>query len=192
MNFSAFLGPPPSRIERPWTSTRDVVFLDFDGVLHRGDAYRTRNGIVSSAPGRIELFEFADILSELLMPYPDVELVLSTSWVKVLGFNEARDAMPLAELRSRVRGATFHSRFHDAHLWNGISRGQQILRYVERHRLVRWLALDDQCEGYGDYAGHLVPCDIDRALGDVAVQEQLKAALRTQFGTHEASHQTEW
>ncbi|KGX47866.1 hypothetical protein Y600_6016 [Burkholderia pseudomallei MSHR3709] len=32
--------PPPSRVDRPWTSTRDVIFLGYDGVVHRGDAYR--------------------------------------------------------------------------------------------------------------------------------------------------------
>lgn len=176
--------PPPSRIDRPWTSTRSVVFLDYDGVLHRGDAYRTRAGIVSSAPGRIELFEFADVLNRLLQPYPHVEVVLSTSWVKVLGFNKARDALPVAELRRRVVGATFHTKFDDAYRWNGIKRGEQILRYVSRHRLVRWLAIDDQGDGFGDYGGHLVQCDIDLGLGDIAVQERLRVALRMQFGTH--------
>ncbi|MDO3622830.1 HAD domain-containing protein [Ralstonia pseudosolanacearum] len=179
------LEPPPSRIERPWTSNRLVVFLDYDGVLHRGDAFRTRQGIVSSDPKRIKLFEFADVLNELLAPYPHVELVLATSWVKVLGFNEARDAMPLAELRKRVRGATYHSRFDDAHLWNGVPRGQQILRYVARHRLVHWLAIDDRADGFGDYAGHLVRCDLDQGLGDVVVQGRLQAALCMQFGSHE-------
>ena len=158
--------------------------MDYDGVLHRGDAYRTRGGIVSSDPGRIRLFEFADVLNELLAPYPDVELVLATSWVKVLGFNLARDALPVEGLRQRVRGATYHTRFHDAHKWNGIARGEQILRYVSRHRLVRWLALDDHDEGFGDYSGHLVRSDLDRGLGDVVVQGQLRAALRMQFGTH--------
>jgi len=182
MNFDAFLGPPPSRIERPWTSTRCVVFVDYDGVLHRGDAYRTRSGIVSSDPDNIRLFEFADILNGLLAPYPGVELVLSTSWVKVVGFNRARNALPVAELRERVRGATYHTRFDDAYRWNGIARGAQILRYVERHRLVRWVAIDDQCAGFGDYSGNLVLCDLDRGLGEVAVQEQLKVALHMQFG----------
>lgn len=117
--------------------------------------------------------------------YPGVELVLSTSWVRVLGYNRARDALPIAELRERVRGATYHTRFSDAHRWNGIPRGAQILRYVERHRLVRWLALDDQGDGFGDYGGHLGLCDLDHGLGDSGVQERLKNALRKQFGLDE-------
>lgn len=179
--------PPPSRVPRPWTSSRCVVFLDYDGVLHRGDAYRTRNGIISSNPGSIELFEYADVLNALLAPYPNIEIVLATSWVRVLGYNRARDALPVVELRQRVCGATYHSRFDDAYRWNGIARGAQILRYVERHRLVRWLAIDDQSQGFGDYAGHLVSCELNRGLGDVVVQDQLRAALRMEFGT-QATH----
>ncbi len=170
-------------MHRPWTSTRRVLFVDYDGVLHRGDAYRIRGSIVSSDPANIRLFEFADVLSELLAPYPSLEIVLSTSWVKVLGYNRARDAMPVEELRRRVRGATYHSRFDDRHLWNGVARGAQVLRYVARHRLVHWLAIDDRSDGFGEYVGHLVLCDPNQGLGDVTVQEQLKAALRLQFGT---------
>jgi len=128
------------------------------------------------------LFEYAEVLAEILAPYPSVELVLSTSWVKVLGFNRARSALPVAELRARVVGATFHSRFHDAYFWNGIARGVQVLRYVNRHRLVRWLALDDLDDGFDDEPGRLVHCDEDQGLGDPNIQEVLKGALHAQFG----------
>lgn len=173
--------PPPSRIERPWISARNVLFVDFDGVLHRGDAFRTRLGIVSSDPANIRLFEFADLLSELLAPYPDLEIVLSTSWVKVLGYNRALAAMPSEELRRRVRGATYHSRFDDRHLWNGVARGAQVLRYVARHRLVHWLAIDDRSDGFGGYVGHLIQCDPNRGLGEIAIQERLRDALCVLF-----------
>ncbi|QNT63320.1 hydrolase, partial [Ralstonia solanacearum] len=73
--------------------TRQVLFLDFDGVLHRGNSYLTPEGIVSSAPGRIELFEYAAILDRLLEPYPLVEVVLSTDWAPKFGFEFARDAL---------------------------------------------------------------------------------------------------
>jgi len=61
-----------------------VLFTDFDNCLHRSDAYRTRRGIVPADPNAV-LFEYAPILELLLEPYPDVNLVLSTSWVEVLG-----------------------------------------------------------------------------------------------------------
>lgn len=109
-------------------SDRQVLFLDYDGVLHRGGAYRTKHGIISSDPTHIKLFEYADVLAAILAPYLDLELVLSTSWVKVLGFNRARSALPVAELRAKVVGATYHSKFDDAYFWNSMARGVQVLR----------------------------------------------------------------
>ncbi|SIT45672.1 conserved hypothetical protein [Paraburkholderia ribeironis] len=175
MNDTQFRAP-----ERTWASTRSVLFVDFDGVLHRGDAYRTSRGIVSSHPS-IELFEYASVLAEALVPYPDVEIVLSTSWVKVLGFTRARDSLPLPELRHRVRGATFHTQFHDSYVWNEIPRGEQVRRYVTRHRLVKWLAIDDRDDGFETVLSNLVLCDVETALGDAGVQAILKAALHDTF-----------
>jgi len=163
-------------------SDRQVLFVDYDGVLHRGGAYRTKRGIVSSDPSRIKLFEYAEVLAAILAPYPGIELVLSTSWVKALGFNRARNVLPVAELRAKVVGATYHSKFDDALFWNGIARGVQVLRYVNRHRLVHWLALDDMDDGFDDEPGRLVHCDPDEGLGDPDIQEGLKAALHAQFG----------
>ena len=174
--------PTRSLVQGTWTSARGVLFLDYDGVLHRGDAYRTKRGIISSDPTCIKLFEYAEVLAEILAAYPHVELVLSTSWVKALGFNRARSALPVTELRARVVGATYHSQFHDAYFWNGIARGTQVLRYVNRHRLVRWLALDDRDDGFDFEPSRLVHCDKEQGLGDPNTQEVLKAALHAQFG----------
>ncbi|ALL68551.1 hypothetical protein K788_00002125 [Paraburkholderia caribensis MBA4] len=62
-----------------------------DGVLHRGDSFINEQGVVSSAPGEIELFEFAALLADLLEPLSHVQIVLSTDWVLRFGFEEARD-----------------------------------------------------------------------------------------------------
>lgn len=48
--------------------TRQVLFHDFDGVLHRDNSYLTPEDIVSSAPGRIELFEYAAYWTNCLNP----------------------------------------------------------------------------------------------------------------------------
>ena len=174
--------PGPSfEMPRPRHTGGCVLLLDYDGVLHRGDAYRTKRGIVSSDPPRIQLFEYSDLLAEILDPYPGVEIVLSTSWVKALGFTRARDALPVKALRDRVVGATYHTKFHDAHIWNDLSRGAQVLSYVQRHRLVKWLAIDDHGDGFEMVSGNLVLCDTDKALGDVGVQTILKAELHDTF-----------
>ncbi len=165
------------------TSPRRVIFLDFDGVLRRGDVYRTPNGIVPLRAG-VDLFEFAHLFSEAIAPYPGLELVLSTSWVSAIGLRRTRDFLPLPELRSRVTGATYHSKFRDREAWNEIPRGEQIRRYVERHHLVRWLALDDRDDGFEDARMHLVHCDKNVGLGSIDTQRALMRALHTEFGQH--------
>lgn len=159
--------------------SRQVLFLDFDGVLHRLGAIRTRKGIKSSSPS-IELFEFAPILMDCLIPYISVEIVLSTSWVHRLGYQRAKSALP-AVLRERVVGATFHSRYFDAEIWASKPRGAQILRYVHTHRLASWLAIDDEIVGFVEHMSHLVRCDENLGLGDVVTQKLLRARLAEQF-----------
>ena len=56
------------------------------------------------------LFEYAERLEGRLRHYPDVQIVLPTSWVRVKGFNHSRKRLP-ADLRERVIGATWHSGF---------------------------------------------------------------------------------
>jgi len=161
--------------------SRQVLFLDFDGVLHRGDSYRTPAGIVSSAPGQIELFEYAEILAQLLDPYPCVELVLSTDWALVLGFEQARDALPIEPLRNRVSDSTFDVNSDDARYWLAIARGRQVLQYVARHGLTNWLALDDRHDGFESCRTRLVNCQTMAGLGDVAVQRQLSRQCQKYF-----------
>ncbi len=106
-----------------------ILFLDFDGVLHptRGDV----------AP-----FEYAPLLVAALEPYPDVRIVLSTSWVEVFGLEESRAFLP-EELRRRVMGATYYEEWPAR-----LTRYGQIVHYVRRHLLTRWLALDDDDQGW--------------------------------------------
>jgi hypothetical protein len=162
------------------TSDRQVLFLDFDGVVHRLGAIRTRRGITSAAPS-IKLFEFAPILVECLEPYTRVEIVLSTSWVRVLGYQRAKKALPTT-LVKRVVGATYHSKYSDAWAWPSIGRGIQILRYVQVHRLSQWLAIDDEIDGFDEYLSHVVCCDEKLGLGDMATQTLLRVRLAEQFG----------
>lgn len=158
--------------------TRQVLFLDFDGVLHRGNSYLTPEGIVSSAPGRIELFEYAGVLAELLEPHPRVELVLSTDWAPKFGFELAREALPLENLRSRVSGSTFDGSIDDVMHWLEMSRGRQVLQYVSRHGLTNWLALDDRRDGFESCRARLVDCQMMAGLGDAAVQHRLSQQCR--------------
>lgn len=159
-----------------------LLFADYDGVLHRGNSYITERGIVSSAPGEIELFEFAPLLAALLEPYCHVQIVLSTDWVMRFGFTQARDALPTPSLRQRVGSATYDPVLDDPKEWTALTRGAQILRYVKTTRATSWLAIDDRLDGLRGYHKHLVHCQSEYGLGDSAVVNVLRNRLAEQFG----------
>jgi hypothetical protein len=134
-----------------------VLYLDFDGVLHPDEVYRIRGQIVLRYDG-IGLFEWAPLLAEYLEPHPDVRIILSTSWVRVLSFTGARAWLPDA-IAKRVIGATWHSAMNQT-WWLGLSRYEQISRHAQRHRIARWLAVDDDGHDWPeDQAGHLIHTD---------------------------------
>ena len=162
-------------------TARKVLFLDIDGVLHRGIARRSGSGVVSSAPGVIELFEYAPVLDELLRPYPDVEIVLSSDWAIVLGIQYTVDAIPSPTLRNRVVGATYEGCTFNEMLWPLLSRGEQVLDYVARHSPANWLAIDDRVDGFESCRHRLVSCQTEVGLGDPAVIELFRQRLRESF-----------
>jgi hypothetical protein len=149
-----------------------LLFLDFDGVLHRGGSYVTPAGPVSTAPGRIQLFEYAEVLEQLLQPYPELRVVLSTDWVVTFSFEAALAALPLESLRDRVIGATFDpsETLLDAEGWRTLMRGVQIRGYLHRHPCRRWLAIDDRNDGFQSDRQRLILCQESVGLGDPDVQ----------------------
>jgi hypothetical protein len=155
-----------------------ALYLDFDGVLHDADVYRDpARGIVIR---RGVLFAWAPVLVEALQPWPEVHIVLSTSWVWQLGYARARGYLP-RELRERVVGATFHRREHGPtaelrRLWAQSDRGQQIAADVARRMPQGWLAIDDAADEFDvQQREWLLPCDPRRGLSSPETQ----AALRT-------------
>ena len=163
-----------------------ILFLDFDGVLHPDDAYLVRGRPVLRAEGA--LFMWAAPLAALLDAHPQVQIVLSTSWARELGFSRARRFLPEA-LRARVIGATWHSamaynnngdyrpRDRDT-WWDRATRYQQIRRYVDRVRLADWIAVDDNPEGWADAdRDRLVLTSSDRGLDDAATMARLRELL---------------
>ena len=80
-----------------------ILFLDFDGVLHPDAVYLSRQGPTLKSEGT--LFMWAPILANLLDDFPIISLVLSTSWVRHLGYKRALGYLPI-ELRERVIGVT--------------------------------------------------------------------------------------
>lgn len=161
-----------------------VLYLDYDGVLHPEDVYRHPKRGIYLWPGYIghRLFENVDYLVEALAPYPEVQIVLSTSWVRVLGYSRARGYLPEA-LNRRVIGATFHSAMpRDIFLEQ--SRPEQVLSDIRRRKPAAWLAIDDIVDGWpAECLQNFVPSHPVTGCGGAKVLSELKDKLSNNFST---------
>lgn len=160
-----------------------ILFLDFDGVLHPDAAFLVKGRPTLKAEG--ELFMWAPLLIKTLSDFPEVQIVLSTSWARELSFSRARRWLP-EELAARVIGSTWHSAmlfkredFRSLSTWwDEATRYQQIKRYAGRAGLSDWVAIDDQPEGWGaDDLDKLVHTNSNTGLSDPAVLTLLAARL---------------
>lgn len=154
------------------------MYLDYDGVLHPEDVRldRKRHPYVASPAGH-RLFEHAELLSTLLAPYPEIRLVLSTSWVRVYG-SVSRAAKPLPPaLGSRIIGATYHRKMNEQRFAQ-MPRGMQIWDDVVRRHPIDWLAIDDAHHDWPAWCRANLVCS-DEILGISAppVLAELKEKL---------------
>lgn len=160
-----------------------VLYLDFDGVLHPEAVYwRPQRGAYiedSLASAGQRLFEHAELLIELLAPFPHISIVLSTSWARHYRFSKAARKLPIS-LRQRVIGATFHSQM-DKVLFDRLSRGRQVLSDVERRQPAAWLAIDDTDEGWGNARGNVVISDERFGIAEPSVLRKLRDSLHLNF-----------
>ncbi len=156
-----------------------VLYLDFDGVLHHENClWHPRRGAYLVAPQRYRLFQHAELLEQLLTPYPDVQIVLSTSWVLRYGCSTTTKRLPPA-LQARVIGATFHSRHMRADDFRYMPRGQQVTEDALRRRPREWLALDDNEEGWPlEHVSRHVHTHMYDGISDLAVLAEFEQKLK--------------
>lgn len=153
------------------------LFLDYDGVLHPDAVYQTRRGLELRAPGR--LLMHAGILNEILEGSPQVKIVLSTSWVRLLSFSRARRVLP-ASLQALVVGATWHSKMARApeYGYDLQTRYEQIRAAAARAGMTHWVALDDDPDySWPEDDDRLVRCDSTMGLGSEHTQIELRTKL---------------
>ncbi|MBM5573648.1 HAD domain-containing protein [Deefgea sp. CFH1-16] len=162
-----------------------ILFLDFDGVLHPDSVFLD----TSRCPvlkGSGALFMWADLLSQSLQKYPDVRIVLSTSWGRWLEYIPVRGCLPPL-LRERVIGSTWHhvrcvsnyNRGLPYSYWSTASRYQQIKRWVDFYRIQNWLAIDDHGEHWGEAdLDKLIQTSSDTGLSAQHVLLQLQDRLK--------------
>lgn len=169
-------------MKQPKGRGQQVLYLDFDGVLHHEDVWRhPRRGLYFGAKGvGHTFFENAHLLENLLTPYPDVLIVLSTSWVPSLGYSRAASRLPPG-LRARVVGATFHTRMN-RNFFNFLTRAHQVLDDVDRRQPGVWVAVDDALGWPKESLPNFVPSDPIAGIADPEVTKDLVAKLQLHFG----------
>jgi len=165
------------------STPQQILYLDYDGVLHPDAVFRTRNGIELLHHPDHELFENVALLEEVLEPYPDIRIVLSTSWLLLEGGYEMTKGRLSAELQGRCVGGTFHRRETRKSWFQTIPRPEQVLADVKRRQPTAWLAVDDWQDGWPNWAEkHLVPTDSVLGIAAPVVLAELKAKLAATFG----------
>lgn len=121
-----------------------ILFLDFDGVLHPStievDWVNEGGKMTPKAEG---LFAHVDALARALEPFPDLRIVVSSSW---------RSMYPIEELRE-VLGPLGH-RVIDTTGRRVGTRWQDIEGYLSRRAPVPWIACDDDDHGWPDDLRH--------------------------------------
>lgn len=156
-----------------------VLFLDLDGVTHPESVYllHKHGPTLLDAPGH-SLFEHCPLLEQTLEPYPELRIVLSTSWVRRYRGSIRRVSRRLTPgLQARVVGATYHSRMDPAE-FAAAPRGVQIWSDVLRRKPVDWLALDDDYLHWPAWCrDKLVRTDPVLGISEPSVLAELKTKL---------------
>ena len=179
-------GSSPYLPASPPRSADVVLYLDLDGVVHHEKVlWHPGKGIYISpyeAAGHT-LFEWVPILEAALDPYPEVALVLSSTWCIRPGYSATLKRLP-ATLRSRFIGGTYHKRVHGVDPWNqsmfrSMPRGVQVQEDAQRRRPRQWLALDDDVQDWPDASRqNLIACEGRTGLSDPEVQRELVEKLQ--------------
>jgi hypothetical protein len=168
----------PRTVKPPAGRGQPVLYLDFDGVLHHEDVWwDPGRGATMNAHGH-RLFEHVPLLEELLQPWPEIKIVLATSWVRQYGFSGASKRLG-PTLRARCVGSTWHTGMR-GNEWSFVRlpRGVQVVQDVQRRQPAAWVAVDDD---HGDwpaqFEAHLVRSNPVLGIGHPPVLAELRAKL---------------
>lgn len=137
-----------------------VLFLDFDGVLHTPNCAST-----------LQLVHLPHLL-RLLREYPDVQVVVASSWRETRSLDQLRQLFP-EDLRLRVVGATPFLTYEGG---SG-HRQRECVAWLEQHAPgSSWLALDDEAALYEP--DKVLVCDPGAGLSANDVRDRLEDWLR--------------
>ena len=178
------------RIPPPRVRGGAVLYLDFDGVLHSHAVYVSRRKGIHFGPEALEhgqqsghvhrLFEHCTLLESLLEPYPQVQIVLSTTWAQK-SYTQAKKRLPQS-LQERCIGGTCH-REMNLQQFRQEPRGLQVYADVCRRMPDRWIALDDDYLNWPVWTRDLfIRTDPHLGISAPLVLAELKAKLAQVFG----------
>lgn len=150
-----------------------LLFLDFDGVLHDGDAVSIEyEGAGVSITGE-DLFRYVPTLVNELAGYPDVRIAISSSWRRHYPLADLIDR--LGPLGKRVIGATPYTR--KGRYWDCAA-------FAADCQCTDWVMLDDQALSVflaftptAEQRACLLLCDINLALDTPGVLDDLRTWL---------------
>ncbi|GAB3630344.1 hypothetical protein PTE30175_03584 [Pandoraea terrae] len=148
-----------------------TLFVDFDGVLHPfGEPIFDEHCRYLGNP---VLFCWAPILDQLLAPYPDVRVIVSSDWRRI--FDDANLIKLLGPLGPRFVGVvqSYQS-----------TRAEEILAEARRRALVEWLAIDDHPSVAQASVSErrFIACAPDSGISASSVQTELRTKLAALSG----------
>ena len=122
-----------------------ILFLDFDGVLHS----------TSNAIGHRDDFNKLPLLENWLRQYPEVDVVVSSSWRELMKIEELREIFS-EDLRHRVIDTCPIISINEE---TNYYRCEEILGWIKLKKYEGlWLALDDATHEFPPFFERLVVC----------------------------------
>jgi dsDNA-binding SOS-regulon protein len=128
---------------------RKVVFLDFDGVLHR---------LTTGTFRKLPLF------CEFLRQNEDVSIVISSTWRLQYPLEELREFFE-ADVRDQIIDVTPDLTVSAGLIALGATRCEEISNWLARNRdVTRWAILDDESGLFKNHRDRLVLTDASEGL----------------------------
>jgi len=124
-----------------------ILFLDFDGVLHPEPCF-----------DQTKLFCFLPRLESVLRDYPQIKIVISSTWRDSRSLQELKNLFS-EDIAQRVIGVTPCWRdFPELFEINGYQRHTEILIWIRYsdEPWVKWIAIDDKAYLYKPFLKNLV------------------------------------
>lgn len=124
----------------------NFLFLDFDGVLHPISSRLVRQEagtlVIEQAPESEPLFCRVPLLAAVLRDFPNVHIVLSTSWIRYVP--KAALLEPLEDLAGRVIGSLSP--------YASGTRYERVQTFMEPFERASWLAIEDDRRNFPETA----------------------------------------